>query len=126
MSNVYRIHAALHNEAKEGWAWISRDTNLTPSFIRIKNPVNGKTVVCERRTIDDNFRSVYNSKNGTIPLPEGGPAIVLNAFYREALGALLPVDTKSTVNLEISDANRWWEKYFLAPVITLRPLSESA
>jgi hypothetical protein len=104
----YRIFAALHGEAKEGWVWMPLDPDLTTDLILIRNPRNGLSIVCERRTADENFRQAYNSTDGTISLPESDSFIVMNGWYRQRLGLL---DTRVAVPINVENAMGWWMSY---------------
>jgi hypothetical protein len=106
--NNYKIFAALHEEAKEGWVWLPLDPDLATEHTHIRNPRNGRSIVCERRTADENFVGVYNSTHGTIRLPEFGKFIVINAWYRERLGIF---DTKAELPLKVSNASGLWASY---------------
>jgi hypothetical protein len=104
----YKIYVALDAEKKEGWVWLPFDAGLSAEFVAIRNPANGWKIVCERRTVDENFRDVYNSTGGTIHLPEAGRFIVMSAWYRQRLGIL---DTKPDVPLEVSNSTGWLAMY---------------
>jgi hypothetical protein len=106
----YLICASLHEEAKEGWVWLSSSADLTSFYVRILNPRNGRSVVCEWRSMDDNFRKVYDSTEGTKKLPASGSFIVVSDWYRRSLGIL---DTQIHMPLEIQDANSIRERYVL-------------
>ena len=106
--NNYRIYAALHEEAKEGWVWMPLDSNLTAGLVQIQNPRNGRSITCERRTADDNFREGYNSTKGTVPLPSSGDFIVMNAWYRERLAIF---DTQKEMPVDARNAVGWWACY---------------
>jgi hypothetical protein len=103
MSN-YKIYVALDTEKSEGWVWLPLDAGLLAEFVAIKNAANGWKIICERRTVDENFRVVYNSTQSTIHLPETGRFVVMNAWYRQRLGIL---DTRPEVPLEVSDSTGW-------------------
>jgi hypothetical protein len=100
----YWIYAALHEETKEGWVWLPANPALTSIHVHIRNPHNNRSVYCERRTADENFRQTYNSPSGTKRLPESEKFIVLNSWYREQLGIF---DTKIAMPLDIQDAPGW-------------------
>lgn len=106
--NNYKILAALHEEAKEGWVWLPLDPDLATEYTHIRNPRNGRSIVCERRTADENFAGVYKSSASTIGLPESGKFIAMNAWYREQLGIF---DTKAELPLEVKNASGWWASY---------------
>lgn len=92
------IFPALHEEAKEGWVWVSRLHNPMTTHIFLKNRTNGRRVVCEQRLVDDNFRRIYNA-NPRAPLPHGEDFLVVSAYYRERLG--LPSVAESAPDLEV-------------------------
>src|SRR5437879_1267697 len=106
----YLICASLHEEAKEGWVWLSSSADLASDYVRIRNPRNGRSVVCERRSIDDNFRDVYDSTEGTKKLPASGNVIVINDWYRRSLRIF---DTRIHMPLEMQEANSLRERYLL-------------
>lgn len=81
----YLVRPALHEEAREGWAWIRPVPSKPASHIRILNLRNGVGITCEKRSIDGNFCSLYNSREITRPLPGEGPVLVLSAYYRDRL-----------------------------------------
>jgi len=104
----YRIYAALHEEAKEGWVWMPLDPDLSADHVSVRNPRNGRSIICERRTADKNFQDVYNSAKGTIPLTESSNFIVMNAWYRERLGIF---DPKAEMPLDVTNASGLWACY---------------
>jgi hypothetical protein len=107
----YRVFAALHDEAREGWVWLPSTPILVAGHIRIRNPRNGRTIVCEMRVADANFRKVYGGQGATFHLPGAGDFIVISDWYRRLLGIL---DTQNHIPLEIEDANSWWLRYVVA------------
>lgn len=104
----YRIFPALHEEAKEGWIWLPRNPDISAAFVHVCNTRENCSIVCERRTIDENFRDIYNSDKRRLKLPESGAFIVMNAWYREQLKIL---DSKAEIPLQISNATGWWASY---------------
>ncbi len=111
-TKTYKVYAGLHEESKEGWIWVSPDAELVSEYVRIRNPQNGKSAVCERRLIDENFLEHYKARDRTLSLPDSGDVIVMNAALRERLG----VATQTDVRLGIENATTWWEKYVLVPL----------
>lgn len=107
----YHIYAALHEEAKENWVWISSKQPLSGDHLRIRNPDTRKSVVAERRAIDQNFRNHYSSRRETIALPTSGQVVVMNAAHRTRLG--IP-QTQVDVQLEITEADGWYCRYIRA------------
>lgn len=101
-----KLFAALREEAQQGWIWL-QDSSLPPrSIVKITNPTNGKAVYCEALQIDQNFLSAYNqSPRIFISTPQA--ALVINGWYRAALGGL---STQSDVSLSIRPSNSWWGK----------------
>jgi hypothetical protein len=104
----FKIYAALHAEAKEGWIWLPRDAALAGDHVRIRNPRNGLSIVCEGRTADENFIDLYNSTKGTIHLSEGSQFIVMSAWCRQKLGIF---DTKTEQPLDVKNAAGWLAAY---------------
>jgi hypothetical protein len=96
----YQIRSALHEEAKEGWVWIYPPLSETTIHIRIRNQATGRTVICEQREIDDNFRWLYNARELTRSLPLDDNVIVISSYYRDLLG--LALETVEPQDLSIS------------------------
>lgn len=109
----YRICASLSEEAKEGWVWISPSNDLTSEFVKIENPESGKSIICERRIVDENYIKNYNSRKGTINIKNDDNVLILNDSFRTKLGG---ISTQSEISLEIKDANGLIEKYISAPL----------
>lgn len=109
----FKIYAALHEESKEGWVWIGLK-DIKSDFIKITNLEKGKSVICERRDIDDNFIKLYNKRETTedIEEEEKENIIVINAYYRGKLGGL---ETQDEVLLEITETDSIIDKYIKAP-----------
>jgi hypothetical protein len=105
---TYMIYAALHEESKEGWIWLPSAPGLSTDYVGIHNPRNGRVVVCERRTADENFRKLYDSAGSTIQLAETHRFVVMSAWYRERLGIF---DTRAEVPLEIENRSGLWAAY---------------
>jgi len=99
----FALFAALHDEARAGWVWISQGDSPEATFIRIRRPGAKGAVVCERRTADQNFRRYYNQRSYTYKLPDSGPFLVISDSYRTALG----VSKVREVELEVSEAGFW-------------------
>jgi hypothetical protein len=96
----YQIRSALHEETKEGWAWIFPPLSPTTVHIRIRNRATGRAVVCEQREIDANFRWLYNARQLTRSLPHDANVVVISGYYRDRLG--LPLDEDGVRDLDIS------------------------
>jgi hypothetical protein len=95
----WRVFPSLHEESKEGWIWVSSLQDAAVPHILLRNPSNGRRVVCEQRLIDGNFRLVYNQPPRT-PLPESDNVVVVSGYYRERLG--LPTSVAYPLDLDIS------------------------
>jgi hypothetical protein len=104
----YKVFAALHVEAREGWIWLPPNPNLTPGTVEVRNPRNGRSIVCEMRLADTNFKRVYNAQDGTRHLPDVGDFVVISDWYRRCLGIL---DTKSEIPLELEETTNRWSRY---------------
>lgn len=98
---LYRIHAALHSEARTGDCWIPENFPGC-NLIRVKNNANNRSVIVSYRQIEDNFRTKYNEPN-THRIPLRGNSIVLDDYYRKRL----EVNTREDVDLEISPTWRF-------------------
>ncbi len=104
----YKVYVALDAEKNEGWVWLPFDAGLSAEFVTIQNATNSWKIVCERRTVDENFRNVYKATGSTIELPENGRFMVMNAWYRQRLGIF---DTKGEVSLEVNNSTGWLAMY---------------
>lgn len=102
-----KLFSALREDAQQGWVWL-RDTTLPArSIVKITNIKNGKVVYCEALQIDENFLYSYN-QSPRITISNPGDAIVINAWYRTALGNPSP---QSDVSINIVPSNCWWGKF---------------
>ena len=95
----YQIRSALHEETKEGWVWISPVQDARATHVRIRNPDSGRTVICEQRVIDENFRRVYNARELTLDIPSEGNVLVISSYYRNLLEGF---DTNIAKDLELT------------------------
>ena len=105
----YIIRAALHEEANEGWVWVSEFSSRT--IVQISNNVGDRVVFCQVRTLDDNFRKFYNDdpKNLRIPLIEAD-TIVMSQWFRDGLGRINSTDEDNEtgkVALKIVEYKHW-------------------
>jgi hypothetical protein len=106
----YRIFAALHEEATEGWVWLATPPTEPHRLIILKNLElkSRPTVYCEARSIDDNFLKFYNDRKHTFRIDEGNydDVLILGDWYRQALG--IPA-TGVAVDLEVQQPrNPFW------------------
>jgi hypothetical protein len=106
----YRIFAALHEEATEGWVWLATPAVETHRLIILRNLdlKSHPTVYCEARSIDDNFLRFYNERKHTsrIELENHGDVLILGDWYRQALG--IPA-TGIEVDIEVRQPkNPFW------------------
>ena len=105
----FKVYAALHEESKEGWVWISPLNGIENKkwrVIKIIRPDNKKKIVVERRIIDKNFVKIYNDREHTksgLDKEKDTKNIVMNYNYRSLLG----VSTEEKVNLKIKKPNMW-------------------
>jgi hypothetical protein len=95
----YQIRSALHEEAKEGWVWIFPPQRPSTIHIQIRNSATGRTVVCEQREIDANFRWLYNARQLTRSLPPDENVIVISSYYRDRLGVAVDTDDPQDLNI---------------------------
>jgi len=105
MKRKFIIYAALYEESKEGWVWIPPSNDISSEFIRIINPKTRKCIVCEKRTLDDNYVEYYNNRRGTrkINKEDIERCVVISEYYRNKLGN---IPTKEEVELEIVETNK--------------------
>lgn len=96
----FALFAALHEESRAGWVWVSPGDSPEAIFIRVRRREARRAVVCERRIADDNFRRYYNERPYTNKLPDSGPFIVMSDSYRTALG----ISEAREAVLELSEA----------------------
>jgi len=99
----FALFAALHEESRAGWVWVSPGDSPEATFIRIRRREAKRAVVCERRIVDDNFRRYYNERPYTNKLPDSGPLLVISDSYRTALG----ISKAREAELELSEAGFW-------------------
>jgi len=95
----FHIRAALHDEAKDGWAWIIPAQDVEAPYVRIRNLANDKAVVCEQRVIDENFRRIYNGREYTRRIAPDEQVLVISTHYRKRLQIR---STEETANLEVA------------------------
>jgi hypothetical protein len=96
----FALFAALHEESRAGWVWVSPGDSPEATFIRIRRHGAKRVVACEHRTADDNFRRYYNQRPYTNKLPDSGPFLVISDSYRTALG----ISKVREAELELSEA----------------------
>lgn len=105
MDDHYLIFAALDSETKEGWVWLPLSAKWNTSLVLIK--YHHRSVICERRVVDANFRRLYERETGTT-LPSSDNFIIMNAWYREHLGI---TGTQIRLPLEIKETNSFWARH---------------
>jgi hypothetical protein len=105
MEKLYTIFAAISDETNEGWIWLS-DPPLPPrTVVRVYDPVSGRVVFCETRSIDDNFRRQYNKREQTKKIDNSLEALVVSEWYRNALGGFATTaKSNNQVKLNITPA----------------------
>jgi hypothetical protein len=83
----YAIFPALHEESNCGWVWLALPNFKPRSIVIVKNRATSRAVYCESRTLDENFRLLYNERPHTRKISEGlhENPIVISDWYREAL-----------------------------------------
>lgn len=104
MDDHYLILAALDSETKEGWVWLPLSAKWNTSIVLIK--FHDRSVICERRVADANFRRLYQRETG-VTLPAEN-FVVINAWYRQHLGIN---DTQVTLPLEIEEEDGFWANH---------------
>jgi hypothetical protein len=136
---AYIVYASLRDETNDGWAWLSLPDYPSRTLIEIRN--GRRKVFCEYRKIDENFRKHYNDNPRTIKINSMHKkccALVLNAWYRDALGIktssqqrsdTADVETQHPVQLQITTLRRWsWRslRLTLSTKTDWQPRSDSA
>lgn len=106
----YVIRAVIAEEALENWVWTD-DPDISKGLVVIKNTVNKKSITALHRTINDNFRKLYNEREHTITLDDSSKIynLVINEYYRECLD----IKTGDKIRLEIKGIN-WFMGLFKA------------
>jgi len=118
MKKEFTIYASLHEESKEGWVWIPPLENIESEIIKITNPKVGRSIICEKRILDENHIKYYNKRPSTKNINNRQECIITNDYYRNKLGNLC---TKEKVMLEIVEANGLINKYIRAPLCHPNP-----
>jgi hypothetical protein len=101
----FLILAALASEMKEGWVWLPLSANWSTDLVRIT--YHDRSVICERRVVDANFRRLYEQTT-RMSLSAVENFIVMNAWYRQRLGIN---DTQISLPLEIKEENGFWASH---------------
>ncbi len=101
----YLILAALDSETKEGWVWLPLSAKWNTGLVLIK--YHNRSVICERRVADANFRRLYQRETG-VALPSSETFVVMNAWYRQHLGIN---DTQVVLPLEIEEEHGFWANH---------------
>jgi len=98
------IFAAQHEETNNGWVWVAKPHIKSRTLAKLTNSDTTKSVFCESRVLDENFRNLYNDRPHTISIAKKDieSVIVMGDWYRKALGA---GDPGSCVNLKITSLN---------------------
>jgi hypothetical protein len=109
----YIIRKALHEEANEGWVWISGLPSR--AIVRISNPVKRREIFCQVRKLDDNFRKIYNDDPRKRRFHIiNADTIVMSQWFRDGLGEIETTDgdnKNGLADLEIVTYDhcwRWW------------------
>lgn len=97
----------MREDTQQGWVWLQNSNLPHRSVVKVKNHTNGKVIYCEALQIDENFLKAYN-KTPRITISDTQNAIVINGWYRAALGDL---SSQSDVALSINACNSYWGKF---------------
>ena len=95
----YIIKATTIEDSLENWFWTNDDS--IKGIVKISNPVNKKSIVLFKRTIDKNFIIFYNSKNTINIIEPNKTMIIINEYYREKL----EIEKNKVSKLEINNAS---------------------
>lgn len=96
--NFYIEHS-LMEESREAWVWLPKKIsgiNDSISLIEIFNPINGRKIIVNKRTIDSNYLRKRHLK-------ERDSVIYINEHYRN----ILQIEVKIEVNLNINPV-KWF------------------
>ena len=103
MKKRYKVFAALHDDANQGWIWMPEEKGFkSRDYITLKLPTTGRKITCTCRLIDDNFLTYYNQPP-RINIQEPNSALVISAYYRDMLDGL---KTNESYDFEI---NKVWK-----------------
>ncbi len=100
MKKAYTIFAALSDEANEGWVWFGCPSLPARTIVKVHCPRTHRTVYCESRRIDPNFKCKYNETPRQY-IQNPCESLVIGEWYRNALGGIA---TKQVVELDITPA----------------------
>jgi hypothetical protein len=100
-SEVYDLYAALTEDENAGWVWINNPKYPSRSVVQII--YKKRKVFCQVRQIDANFLRRYEQQPRR-HISDLSKAIVINEWYRDALGGL---GFGPTADLWLK-APRWW------------------
>jgi len=99
MKTQYLIKASTIEDSMENWFWTNMDS--ISGTVKIINPLNKKSVIVFKRSIDENFINFYDSKK-TIKIKDSKrPLIIINEYYRFKLG----IEKNKEYELEIKNAS---------------------
>jgi hypothetical protein len=82
----YTIYAALTEEENEGWIWFEQPNFKTRTLVKVYNPDTNRSILCVSRHIDENFLRRYNGRCHIITITNPSKSLVINEWYRDALG----------------------------------------
>lgn len=82
----YRIYPSLYSEIRMGIVWTT-SSEIEANLIKIKNPKNGKSIIVAHRSIEDNYRKIYNSSDNTNRLNSfiNSNQIIIDEYYRKKI-----------------------------------------
>ena len=105
----YQIFAALHEEANLPWVWLSSDCIESRAIVRIKRTNPNKSVSCQARIIDENFKTYYNRE--TRNHINDTDALVISDWYRGKLGGI-KTGNKCSLGVQVDNwALGWFRLY---------------
>ena len=82
----YRIYPALNSEIRMGIVWTT-SSEIETNLIKITNPKNGKSIIVAHRSIDDNYRKIYDNSDYTNRLDSviNPNQIIIDEYYRKKI-----------------------------------------
>ena len=104
---MFVIRAARDEDSNEGWVWMREYPSRT--VLKLTCPATPcwkfwrrRSVYCQARKIDDNFKVNYNKRERTVAICDERPTIVMSGWYRDALGGLKAVTRQNQESTDVA------------------------
>ena len=99
-NKIYKIYPALYEEALCAYIWTNDAQVNKNDFVIIQNPINKKSIICYKRTIDVFYAKRYFGATSKNIMGEEN-VIIINEFYRKRLA----IAANSDNELNFKNAN---------------------